>query len=324
MIKRGVNIIPDVPMEQVVSLGVKAEELGFDKCWVYDEGLVTRDVYISLAAIAGKTARIQLGTGITSPYTRHPAVTASAIATLDEYSGGRAFLGIGAGGSLTLSPMAIERYKPLTAVRESLQAIRGLFRNETVTLEGEVVRLNQARMEYGRADIPIWLAGRGSKMLSLGGELADGVVLEFLHKQRIQANIDTVKAGAERSGNRPKMCYSTMIITNDRVLEELRPHMTYRLVDSPLEIKDMLGIAQDEIDKIHHVMVTQGLYAAGKLIKDEWISPFVIMGSPSACAQEIADIMTRYQFDEFLLPILETKTAVELMQEVSQVLGIAG
>ncbi|MCC6147323.1 MAG: LLM class flavin-dependent oxidoreductase [Anaerolineaceae bacterium] len=322
MIVKGVNLIPDVPMSKVVELGQEAEKLGYDKCWVYDEGLATRDVYVSLTAIGQKTEKIQLGTGITSPFTRHPAATASAIATLDELSGGRAFLGLGAGGTLTLAPMVIERQKPLTAVREMLQAIRPLLRGETVTFDGEIVKLKDASINYPRPNLPVWIAGRGSKMLKLGGELADGVVLDFIHKDFLPKSVELIKSGAQGTGNAPKICYSTMVITHERVMQELRPHMTYRLVDSPQEVKDVIGMTPDDVAAVASTMGAKGLVEAGKLIKDEWIAPFVIMGTEAECARELSDLMSRNQFDEFLLPILETNTAVELMAEVGKVLSM--
>jgi len=322
VIVKGVNLIPDVPMPQVIELGQEAERLGYDKCWVYDEGLATRDVYVSLAAIAQKTGKIQLGTGITNPFSRHPAITVSSIATLDELSDGRAFLGIGAGGTLTLAPLMIERQRPLTAVREMLQIIRPLLRGEAVSFRGEVVQLQEARIAYARPDLPVWIAGRGKKMLALGGEMADGVVLEFLHKNFIQNYVDLVKSGAQVSGNKPKICYSTMIITNERVMEELRPHMTYRLVDSPPEVKELIGMTDQDVEAIRVTMGSRGLVEAGKLIKNEWIAPFVIMGSASECAEELSSIMSRYGFDEFLLPILETQTAASLMAEIGKVLSM--
>lgn len=106
--RTGINIIPEGPIAGLVEVAVEAERLGFGRCWAYDEGLATRDVYVTLAAIAAATSTIEIGPGITNPYTRHPAQTASAVASLDELSGGRAFLGIGAGGSLTLTPLGID------------------------------------------------------------------------------------------------------------------------------------------------------------------------------------------------------------------------
>lgn len=321
MIASGVNLIPEASVGYMAELGQEAERLGYNRCWVYDEGLATRDVYITLTAIAQKTSTIQLGTGITNAYTRHPAVTAASIATLDELSGGRAFLGLGAGGSLTLTPLALERTKPLTAVREMTVTSRALFRGETVDFQGEIVKLAGASLSYARPNIEIWIAGRGANMLALGGELADGVILDFIHKEFMQDYVDLVRAGAARSDNRPRLCYSTMVITSEAGLEEVRPHMTYRLVDSPPQVKELLGISEAEVNAIRQAMVNGGLGAAGKLVKDEWVRPFVIMGSVAECAAELTELMVRYNLDEFLLPVLDLKTAPELMSAVAQVMA---
>ena len=130
MVVGSVNLIPESPISDVVDLARQADALGFARCWVYDEGLATRDVYVTMAAIADGTAQIAIGPGITNPYTRQPAQTAAAIASLDELSGGRAFLGLGAGGSLTLDPLGIKRRQPLTALEETIDAARALFGGE--------------------------------------------------------------------------------------------------------------------------------------------------------------------------------------------------
>jgi len=175
MIASGISIIPDAPVAQVVALACQAEARGFTRCWMMDEGVETRDVYISLASVAAATRAMQVGTGVTNAYTRHAGVTATSIATLDEVSGGRAFLGIGAGGSLTLGPLALERRKPLTAVAEMVTATRRLLAGERLTFDGEFVQFNDAYLKFARPDIEIWIAGRGQKMLTLAGKVADGV-----------------------------------------------------------------------------------------------------------------------------------------------------
>ena len=121
------SVLPHHALERVVELAQLGERLGYRRCWVYDEGLAARDVYVTMTAIALATETLEVGPGITNPYTRHAGATAGAIAALDEVSGGRAFLGIGAGGSLTLDPLGIERRRPLTAVRETIDACRRLF-----------------------------------------------------------------------------------------------------------------------------------------------------------------------------------------------------
>ena len=185
MVCKSINLIPEAPIAEMTALAVLAETLGFDRCWVYDEGLATRDLYVTLTAIALSTDTMEIGPGITNPYTRHPAQTAAAIASLDEVSQGRAFLGIGAGGSLTLDPLGLPRPSPLTAVRETIEASRSLWAGGPVDFDGAHLRLRSARLDHARSDIEIWLAGRGPKMLTLGGAAADGVMLDFIHRPNV-------------------------------------------------------------------------------------------------------------------------------------------
>ena len=115
----GVSLLPTVTVARVVEQATIAESLGFDRCWVYDEGLGTRELWITLTAVGLATDRMAVGPGITNPYTRHVGITAAAAATLDELTGGRVFVGFGVGGSLALDPLVIERRHPALAIRES-------------------------------------------------------------------------------------------------------------------------------------------------------------------------------------------------------------
>lgn len=317
MLRASVNLIPEAPVGRMVELGRLAESLGYDRCWVYDEGLATRDVYVTMTAIAAATTTIRLGPGITNPYTRHPATTAAAIASLDEMSGGRAFLGLGAGGSLTLGPLGIERSKPLANVRDTLVACRSLLSGEPVTMTAERFELHGATLCFGRPDLEIWVAGRGPKMLAMGAELADGVMLDFIHKDAMGDQISRV-----RRQRRTRISYSTMIITDDQAMADTKPHMTYRLVDSQPEVRARLGVTDSQVATIREAMA-DGLVAAGEHVRDEWVLPFVIAGNLDQCAAELASVMTRYDIDEFLLPVLDLHHAEQLMNVVADVVARA-
>lgn len=325
MIPAGIqtNQVPGVSVATMVELAREAERLGFERCWVCDQGLDCRDVFVTLAAVADKTHTLRLGTGITHPYTRHPAVTAAAIASVDELSGGRAFLAIGAGGTDTLLPMGLERRKPLTAVREMIQLTRALGRGQAVNFDGQSFQLRGARLDYARPDLEIWLAARGRKMLALGGELADGVLLDFIHKDLLPEHVQWVRAGASATGNTPRLCYGTMIVTTERALEAVRPAMFWRLADAPPQLRAQLGVTQADIDVMRQVVAAEGMPAVGRLIKDEWVRPFVIIGTPAQCAAELGGLMARLQIDEFMLPLLDIEGAPELMAQVAGVIGHA-
>ncbi len=311
--------MPEASVAEIVDLAVLAERLGYDRCWVYDEGLATRDVYVTMTAIAGATRRIEIGPGITNAYTRHPATTATAMASLDEFSGGRAFVGIGAGGSLTLGPLGVDRSKPLGAVRDLITMCRALFGGEPITATSTIGSLHNATLGFARPDLPIWLAGRGPKMLALGGELADGVMLDFLHEDAIADAVDLVRAGAARSGNVPTLCYSTLVVTDDDTLDMVRPHMTYRLVDSQPEVRARIGMSDDDREAVRAAMAG-GLAAAGQLVKDEWVLPFVISGSTNECVKQIRTIHERHGVNEFMLPVLELPEAADYITRVARVL----
>jgi len=319
MISGSVNLIPEASVDSMRNLAIRSEELGFERCWVYDEGLATRDVYVTMTAILRSTKKLIVGPGITNSYTRHPGQTAAAIASLDEMSNGRAFLGIGAGGSLTLDPLGIQRYKPLETVRQTISACRQLFAGEKVDLQGPRFSFKSAKLDYGRSDIEIWLAGRGPKMLDLGGAFADGVMLDFIFKPSLGEYVNQIRTGAEREGNNPKICYSTMIVTDDESLEIVRPHMTYRLVDSPAVVLEQLGISEKDISNIRGALA-DGLEAAAEYVSDDWVLPFVISGSVKECTDELAGLFEMYGFDEFMIPVFEPDSGIFLIETTAQVL----
>ncbi|MDH3753120.1 MAG: LLM class flavin-dependent oxidoreductase [Acidimicrobiia bacterium] len=314
-----VNLMPEAPIGEVVELAVLAERLGYARCWVYDEGLVTRDVYVTLAAIAGRTDRISLGPGITNPYVRHPGATAAAVASLDELSAGRAFLGLGAGGGLTLGPLGIERDRPLTAVREMIDTLRRLFAGERVDHRGHTFSFENAALPYGRPDIEIHLAGRGPKMTALGGERADGFSLSYIHKSVLGDHARSLRLAA---GDRPFLIsYSTMVATTDQAIEDARAQLTFRLVDSPPDVKQLIGMTDEDTAALRAALADGGPRAAAAHVRPEWVTDFVIVGSPAECARELKELMSANHIDEFLLPVHEVDGAADVIERTAIMFG---
>ena len=160
-------------------------------------------------------------------------------------------------------------------------------------------------------------------MISLGGELADGVLVDFIHKDFLQDFIDQINIGAQITGNKPKLAYSTMIVTNDKALEEARPSMFYRLLEPPQNVREAINLTQADTDALRREFAIGGLAAAGKLIKDEWVEPFIFMGSIEACAAELSQVMHKFGMEEFMLPILGTESAPAMLADVAKVLALA-
>ena len=160
-----------------ITLAQAAEAVGFDQFWVSNDLFLRSDIPI-LTAVALATQRIHIGTGILNPYTIHPAEMAMLAATMDEISGNRFLLGIAAGAGDFLEWVGLEQVSPLAAMRETIQAVRGLLAGERVSLNGRFLRWNEeAYLRFPAPRItPIYLGAMGPKMLALAGEQADGVL----------------------------------------------------------------------------------------------------------------------------------------------------
>jgi 5,10-methylenetetrahydromethanopterin reductase len=196
----GVLVNAEYPHADLMRYAKRSEELGFDAFWYADEKFY-RETYTGLAACALATSRIALATGVTEPYTRHPALTALAIASLDELSGGRAVLGYGA-GRVGFPQMGIALERPALRLREAIEIIRKLWAGERFTFKGEVITWNDAALQFpARAGIPIYLAADGPHTLRLAGEVADGVIVPHCASPLIlKPKLEYVRQGKAKSG----------------------------------------------------------------------------------------------------------------------------
>ncbi|OGL14867.1 MAG: hypothetical protein A3F92_14840 [Candidatus Rokubacteria bacterium RIFCSPLOWO2_12_FULL_71_22] len=202
--KGGLLLLGHDPPGRLGALAALADAAGLDHLWLADERFY-REVYASLTLCALATRRIRLGPCVTDPYSRHPALTAAAIATLDEASGGRAALGLGAGIS-GFAELGIARARPARALREAIALIRRLLAGETVTQAGEVVRLHGGRLDFTppRAALPIWVASNGPLGQRAAGALADGAIVEgCASPEEVLALAVEVGCGAAETGRDP-------------------------------------------------------------------------------------------------------------------------
>lgn len=215
----GLLLLGEHSPDRLLNLARFAEAHDFENLWYGDEKFF-RDPYVSLTYLAQHTERIQLGTCVTDPYTRHPALTAMAMGTLDEVAGGRAVLGLGAGFS-GLPALAVHQVKPVAALRESITLIRRLWAGETVTMQGEVIAFHGGELNFkARPDIPILIASSGRQILRLAGEMADCVMLGDLASARVIAPaLAEVRHGAERTGRSltgvPLIARANLILSDD-------------------------------------------------------------------------------------------------------------
>lgn len=174
-----------------------AEDVGFTMVGVADSQSVFRELYAVSALCAQATRRVLIGPTVTNPITRHPAVSASAIATVDEIAPGRAILGLGSGDSAILN--LGERPVTLAGLRGYIEAVRELFTRRETEYQGKRIRLG-----WAPRPVPIYLAAEGPRTLELAGEICDGVIVNLgLQPDLVRDAVARVHAGARRAGRDP-------------------------------------------------------------------------------------------------------------------------
>jgi 5,10-methylenetetrahydromethanopterin reductase len=176
--KFSIASLGEEPADRFVPYVRLCELLGFDSFCHADEKW-TRDVYVRLALAGAATTRIGLGITVTDPYTRHPALTAQATATLSEATGGRLRVVLGAGSHFETLP-GYSSVRPAVGIREAAELMRRLWAGERVTLDGEIVQFANGTFDFELAPKhrpELWVAGRGEHVLATGGAVADGVLI---------------------------------------------------------------------------------------------------------------------------------------------------
>jgi 5,10-methylenetetrahydromethanopterin reductase len=281
-----------------VALVRVAEELGYDYAWIPDQTFY-RDPYVVMAAMGLATERIQIGVGVTNPYTRHPAMAARAIATLDEVAPGRIHLGVGAGNRKELlNPLGLDSSYAAAKCREMVELVRALLSGETVDYRGEHYQAVEIPMDFqARPDIPLHIAGRGALVLQAAGEVADGVIIGGLCTPKgIGYALKQVNKGANKSGrDRTDMhvvSWVTIDVTEDResALHDIRPVVAHIIGGAPLGVLQAIDLPMDTVETIKAIYVDEGIDQAAKHVTEECIDAFTIIGDAQTCIERIRSL----------------------------------
>lgn len=196
-VRFGINFMPTAPPPEVAAWAQAVEQAGYEILGISDSQSLCRELYVTLALCAAGTRRIRLGPRVITPLTRHPAVAASAAATLEELAPGRTLVGIGSGDSAAYNLDL--KAAPLSELRAYALTIRRLLERGSAEYHGRTARLG-----WARARVPIYLAASGPRPLRLAGQIADGVVIRTgILPEVVRDSVVQVEAGAREAGRDP-------------------------------------------------------------------------------------------------------------------------
>lgn len=319
------------PIPYEIEMAQYAEEQGFSEIWQADTRLA-RDCIVLMSAFLSNTERLRVGSGVLPIWTRNPAVIAATWSTMWEMAGktadgrSRVMLGLGAWWEPIASRVGVDRHRPLTAMRENVEAIRQLFTMETVTYEGEFVNLENVKLDvaYGDTsprDIPIYIGATGPKMLEMTGELCDGVVLNYVVSvEYIRDAVQRVRKGAEKAGktledvDRPELLVCSL--SDDDPKEAMMAGKTlvaYYLGTEP-HIMEASGVDEDLIERVQEFVgwpaTDEDYRRAAELIPDDVVRSLMAVGTTRECQDKVAEYIHAGVTCPILYPMMDDIKAV--------------
>ena len=236
----------DERMDEIAGHARVAEESGFKFVTFVDQPFMSRDVFASMTIAAQNTNRIHFGPGVFDLTTHHPLAIAGSIASIDELSGGRTIVGIGAGGPFggTMKPRSVKE------VRNAVEFIRRFTGGEEVETGGQ-----RMRCEFCRRQVPVYVAASGPRMLEMAGEVADGVMFSSafgVHPAMLEWRLAQIERGALKAGRNPSdidVWARGMIYVADTI-EDALPEVAGYVMNSARSTARILGRGDPEQVKI--------------------------------------------------------------------------
>ena len=298
------EITPGMGVNEFCELAKKVEDAGFDRLGVSDV-VLWPDAYQLQVLAARSTEKIMIGSMVTNPYTRHPSVHASSLATLNDVSNGRAFCGIGIGAGL--EEIGITPEKPLLKLRETIEAIRNLLTGEKITSNGVTVSLDEARLvRPPSSDIPIAIGTRSPQVMRLAGEVADIALVGARNftESTVELYKEWLAEGASRVGRDPKeigvaprvtLCISS---ESEVALSSLKRYAAHYLqivgehgplVDERRKKKIFAALERSSGWYFDHNRFDDPELES--LVDYELVRSFAIVGTPFEAAEQIEEIL---------------------------------
>jgi 5,10-methylenetetrahydromethanopterin reductase len=300
VIRFGVGVWQALSLRRLGELAADIEAEGFDQLW-YANHKLYRDLWVGMTVAAQATHRIQIGSFVAEPYSQHPAQVAAAIASVDEVSGGRAILGLGAGGA-NFRELGVHQRRPAQALRESVQIARALLRGERIAFRGQVFTAEDVWLHLPtRPELPIVVASRGDRVLRAAGEVADGVMIAtYATPEGLRHGRDMVRQGLHQAGRSETdvdlMTRVDVAIDADprAARDAVRPMIAAMVMasypDTAFLAHAGLEITPELAEMARHKNEAEA-FASGHLVPDEFVRQFAWVGTPAEVAEQVAAVV---------------------------------
>lgn len=279
-----------------VALAREVEARGYESAWTAE--VAGADAVTIMALLATATTTLRVATGVMAVQTRTPVLLALTAATLGHLAPGRVALGLGISSRTVVTDWhGLPFRRPLAQLREAVQLIRLVLSGERVTFAGEFYCIRNFRMTAPPPSRPvaIYLGALGPRALELAGEVADGVLLNWLSPETVTRSLAHVEAGARRAGRSldgfEVAGFVRTCVTDEpeRARQALAREITgYAIVDAYARFFRDSGFG-GEVDAIQAAWGGGDRAGAVRQVSARFLDALGAVGPPDACRARIAE-----------------------------------
>ena len=281
-------------IQEMIELAQLADEIGLESIWMSDH-LCFRDSLTTSMALLASTKRIKVAPAPMSPYSRRPIISAMSIATMEEFAAGRVIASPGTGNAAALKEAGIESPRPLRTMREYVEILRRLLTGETVNFDGEIFQMNGAKMGFVPSrSIPMYLTAVRPRMLRLGGEIGDGVLLSAgCAPGYIEKCVGEIAAGAAKADktlDRVDVAGFVTASVSDNALEAIEANkmfLAYIFRNTHHAENIRLGGGRVDQEGLAAAVAQRDWEAAKTFISDEVVLSHSVAGTPAECRKQL-------------------------------------
>jgi 5,10-methylenetetrahydromethanopterin reductase len=283
----GVIFHPSFPPETLAEYAQRAEAAGFDELWLWDDCFMP-GAFTSAGIALSATQHLKVGIGLLPVPAYHPLFAAMEITTLARAFPGRILPGFGQGVAAWMAQIGAVSRSPLNGLDETVRAVRHLLGGEDVTIHGESVNLEHARMQLTPGYVPpLYIGAMREKSLQLAGRVGDGTILcEMSSPAYVRWALGQIRAGMVDAGrvHHRVVVYLYAKVNPDREAARaaIRQAMASRLPWADVHL-DKSGFAAD----VEKYFQTHDRDDAAKKMPDEWVDALSAAGTPDQVAEAV-------------------------------------
>jgi|Deesub1362A_J573_1020465.scaffolds.fasta_scaffold00094_58 5,10-methylenetetrahydromethanopterin reductase len=319
------GVVSSNPIQSSIKYAQLAENKGFKRIWV-GEDIRSREIFSYISIIALRTNFIGIASGITSPYVRRIAALASSVAAVQHLSHGRFTLGIGPGGRPEVKKMlGKDQENVIEVMKETTMLIRRILKGESISYKGVLACLSDYRLQHpDLGPVDIYFGVRGPKLLTLAGEIADGVIfsgpLSYM-RNSIRIVEDSARKKGRELNKIVKVLWNAFLITHNKVeLKSAKPIVATMIASMPQEIIESVGIDKETASKIQNFFEKSRYGDAYSLVGEDMIREFMIAGSKSEVEEQI-EKLRQMGFEEIILGPPYGEEPLKIIEYLGDIFG---